>query len=83
MKSGKPSGSVIGAVIMESILFIEIAIDLYAGKMNWTDLSVILTICLLLTIPIVTIMRKIRINGKKLYSKQAKKNNQIDVSTQD
>lgn len=83
MKSGKPSGSVIGAVIMESILFIEIAIDLYTGKMSWTDLSMILTICLLLAIPIVTIMRKKRKNRESFHSKQTKKYNKIDKSTQD
>ena len=60
MRSKKASWNLVGTIIIEVILFVDLAVDLYSGKMNGSDLIRILSICLLLTIPFVIIVRKIR-----------------------
>ena len=62
MKSGKPLGSVIGLIVLESIMFIDLAIELYTGEMTWIELCWILIFCVLLAIPIFVIIRKKRKN---------------------
>ena len=65
MKSGKPSGSVIGAVIMESILFIEIAVELYTGEITSTELIEMFVFCLLLTVVLYSLIKRRRRKNKK------------------
>lgn len=60
MKSRKLTKSVFGSIILEGILFIDLAVDLYAGEMSWYDLGRIGSLVLLFTIPIVLIMKRIR-----------------------
>lgn len=62
MKSGKSLMSVIGLIALESIMFVDLAIDLYTGEMTWIELCWILILCVLLAIPIVVFMRKRRKN---------------------
>lgn len=59
MKPNKSSETLVG-IIIDVILFVDLAIDLYTGKMSWTDLIEIMILTLLLTIPFVIIIRKIR-----------------------
>ena len=60
MKSGKTFGSVIGVIALESIMFIDLAVDLYTGEMTWIELCRILILCVLLAIPIFVFLRKKR-----------------------
>ena len=60
MRPGKLSKNVIGSIIIEGILFIDLAVDLYTGEMSWRDLSRIISLVLLFTIPVTWIMRRIR-----------------------
>ena len=83
MKSGKTTGSVICAIIIESILFIEVAVELYTGEKSLADLGIIFTLCLLLVIPFVMIMRRKRKNMYSTPSDQALNNSEADDSKQD
>lgn len=58
MKKGKHSVGGFGLVALESIMFIEIAIDLYTGKMTSFELCWMLILCVLLAILIFVILRK-------------------------
>lgn len=61
MKSGKSWWNIIGSIILESILFVEIAVDLYTGELTCTDLILMIIFCLLLAVIIHSIiMRKKR-----------------------
>lgn len=58
MTTVKPSGSSIGLIALESIMFIDLAIELYTGEMTWIELCRILILCVLLAILIFVILRK-------------------------
>ena len=60
MTTGKPSGTGIGSIVLESIMVIEIAIELYTGEMTWTELCWMLILCVLLAITIFLFLRKKR-----------------------
>lgn len=62
MTSRKPSRSGIGLVALESIMFIDLAIDLYTGKVTWIELCWTLILCVLLAIPFFVFLRKKRKN---------------------
>ena len=57
MKPNKSSGTLVG-IIIDVILFIDLAVDLYTGKMSCVDLIRIITLTLLLAIPFVIFMRR-------------------------
>ena len=65
MKSGKSWWSSIGPIVLESILFIEIAIELYTGELTWKELSLMLIFCLLLAVIIHSIIMKRRRKSKE------------------
>lgn len=74
MKSGKSWWGIIGSIVLESILFVEIAVELYTGEMTCTDLVLMLSFCLLLAVIIHSvIMRKKRKNRGAADPEQAKK----------
>jgi len=58
MKSGKSWLAIIGSILWESILFIEIGVDLYTGEQTVTELLAELTVCVLLTGIICAIIRR-------------------------
>lgn len=60
MKSSKSSRGVGGAIIIEVILLFDFAVDMYTGELNFTDLVSIITLTILLAIPFIIIIRKIR-----------------------
>lgn len=81
MKSKKSLWRTIGAIILESILFVEVAVELYTGEKNLSDFGIIITFCLLLAIPFVMIMKWKR---KKMYNapvEQTSNNSEVDDNT--
>lgn len=60
MKSSKSSRGLVGTIIIEVILFFDLAADMYTGELNCTDLASIITLTMLLAIPFIIIIRKIR-----------------------
>ena len=64
MKSGKFSWGVIGAIIFESIAFIDLAVDLYTGQMTVDELWWIRALCVLLSIPFFVFIRNRRRKNK-------------------
>ncbi len=57
MKSGGFSWGVIGAIIFESIAFIDLAVDLYTEQMTVDELCCMLVLSVLLAIPIFAFIR--------------------------
>lgn len=60
MKSNKSSGSIIGMIILDIIVFADVAVDVYTGELNCTDFVRIITLTLFLAIPFIIIVRRIR-----------------------
>lgn len=58
MNSGKSWWRIIGSILLESILFVEIAIELYTGEMTCAELILMLICCLLLAVFIHSVIMK-------------------------
>ena len=69
MKS-KKSPWRLGEIILDVILWVDCAVDICTGKLNGTDLAWRLIITLLLSIPLVMLMRRYR---KRILYGSAKK----------
>ena len=65
MKSRKSWWSIVGAIIGESILFIEIAVELYTGEITSTELIEMFVFCLLLTVVLYSLIKRRRRKNKK------------------
>lgn len=80
MKSRKPSRGVMGAIIVESVLFLEVAVELYTKEKSLSDLMMIIAISLLLAIPFVMIMRRKRKNRYGSPVERTNNNSEADDS---
>ncbi len=58
MKSRKTLWYSIGLIVTESIMFIDLAVDMYTGEMTWIEVCWLLIICVLLAIPFFVFLRK-------------------------
>jgi len=58
MKSRKSWWSIVGSIILESILFIEMAVELYTGEMTVSELILMLGVCFVLAVFIHFIIMK-------------------------
>lgn len=65
MKLQKTPWGLIGSIVADSILFIELGIDLYTGRMTGKELIELLAFCLILAVIIYyVIVRRKRKNRK-------------------
>ena len=60
MKSGKSWWAIIGAIVLESIWIIDLAIELYTGEVTYTELIITLAFCVVLAGLICSIFRRKR-----------------------
>ena len=75
MKS-KKSSWILGGIILDVILLADLAVDMYTGKLNGNDLVWMLIITLLLSIPLIILMRRYR--KKRLYGSAKKDRGEQD-----
>ena len=69
-----------GAIIVESVLFLEVAVELYTKEKSLSDLMMIIAISLLLAIPFVMIMRRKRKNRYGSPVERTNNNSEADDS---
>lgn len=60
MKSEKSWWGIVGAIALESIAIIDLAVDLYTGKKTYTELLCVLTFCAISAVVFIYIIKRNR-----------------------
>ena len=54
----------IGCLIADSVLILEAVIDIYTGKITPTELIFQIMLCVILTVPVIVLLKKYARNNK-------------------
>lgn len=60
MNAGKTWWGIVGAIVLESIWSVDLAVDLYTGQMTYTKLLCVLALCVISAVVFIYIVKRSR-----------------------